>query len=172
MDREESGPRVLFIEDTQDDRILLRAAFQHAKVPVPLQVCYSAEEAIDYLEGKGSYADRTQYPLPTLILVDLKLDGMGGLEFIAYMRKHPDPALRNLRMVVLSGSEFDRDIQAAYQLGANSYLAKPADLDDLVEMAQALSVYWFSWDGGKSGACLQSALPSSEPSARPWSPCH
>src|SRR5215831_18776333 len=126
---------ILMVEDDAADATLLRRAFSKAKVLNPIRVVTSAEEAVAYLKGVDKYRDRAQYPLPALILLDLKLPGMSGHGFLAWLRAQPD--LKALRVIVLSGSDNMRDINVAYQLGANSFLTKPTDSDRLVELSQA-----------------------------------
>jgi CheY-like chemotaxis protein len=86
------------------------------------------------------YHDRAQYPLPGLILLDLQMPGMSGHGFLAWLRVHPD--LKALRVVVLSGSDNPRDINLPYDLGASSFVTKPAELAHLVKLTQALHGYW------------------------------
>jgi CheY-like chemotaxis protein len=130
----------LLIEDDTNDAILLRRAFAKARVLNPLQIVYSAEEAMDYLKAVGKYGNRQEYPLPGLILLDLKLPGMSGHDFLRWLRS--DPELRALRVVVLSSSDAIWDVNEAYRAGANSFLIKPADFEKFVEISQALNGYW------------------------------
>lgn len=130
----------LIVEDNGDDALLLRLAFSKARILNPVQVVRSGEEAVSYLLGTGKYANRAEFPLPQLILLDLNMPGMSGIEFLRWIRSDPD--YRTLRVIVLSGSDAIRDINAAYEAGANSFLVKPADLDQFVEISKALSGYW------------------------------
>lgn len=131
---------ILVIEDNADDAALLRRAFTKARVLNPIYFVGTGEEAVAYLTGTGKYQERSEFPLPSLILVDLKLPGMSGHEFLGWLRGHP--AFHALRAVVLSSSDEMRDVNLAYQLGANSFLIKPADFDRFVEISQALNGYW------------------------------
>jgi DNA-binding NarL/FixJ family response regulator len=90
------------------------------------------------------YSNRAKYPLPALILLDLKMPGMSGHEFLGWLRGREE--FRSLRVVVLSSSDETRDVKLAYKLGANSFLIKPADFDRFVEISQALSGYWIWMD--------------------------
>ena len=132
------------VEDNDDDALLLRLAFDKAKILNPIQVVSSGEEAVSYLNGTGKYQNRAEFPLPQLVLLDLNMPGMGGLELLRWIRQ--DRELQKLRVVVLSGSDAIRDVNAAYAAGANSFLVKPADLDRLVEISKALSGYWLWMD--------------------------
>jgi CheY-like chemotaxis protein len=133
---------ILIVEDNAVDGMLLRHAFTKAGVLNPVWIVVSAEEAIAYLKGVDKYDDRAQYPLPGLILLDLQLPGMTGHGFLAWLRAQPD--LNALRVVVLSGSDNLRDINLAYELGASSFVTKPANLEHLVKLARALHGYWLS----------------------------
>ncbi len=134
----------LVIDDNRDDAFLLRRAFQRAKVLNPVHLVHSGEEAIAYLSGEGKYGNRAEFPLPGLILLDIKMPGLDGFGVLTWIRHHPD--LRGLRVVILSSSDDMRDVNQAYQLGANSFLIKPADFDRFVEISLALNGYWMWLD--------------------------
>src|SRR5438105_2858307 len=114
---------ILVAEDREDDIILIRRAFARARVVNPIHVVRDGEEALAYLKGEGKYGNRREYPLPELLLLDLKMPRMDGFEVLRWVRSQPD--LRLLRVVVLTSSEDVRDVNLAYQLGANSFLVKP-----------------------------------------------
>ena len=130
----------LLIEDTEDDILLIQRAFKKGNILNPLQVVRSTDEAIAYLSGSGRFANRAEYPLPELVLLDLKMPGKDGFEVLKWIRQRPD--FRALRVVVLTSSSNIRDVNLAYQLGANSFLVKPVDFERFVEISQALSGYW------------------------------
>jgi CheY-like chemotaxis protein len=130
----------LVVEDDEDHVALIRRAFSKSNVLNPIQVVRSGEEAIAYLRGSGQYANRPEFPLPALMLLDLKLTGLDGFEVLRWVRAQP--ALSSLRIVVLTSSSDIRDVNLAYQLGANSFLVKPVDFDDFLRVAQALQGYW------------------------------
>lgn len=131
---------VLLVEDDPDDVLLTQRAFKKANVANPLQVVTDGEEAVAYLSGQGRFADRGQYPLPMLLLLDLKLLRRSGLEVLEWLRAQP--GLRRLPVVVLTSSKESRDVNRAYDLGVNSYLVKPVAFDSLQEMVQSLGFYW------------------------------
>jgi CheY-like chemotaxis protein len=131
---------ILLVEDNESDIALVRRAFSKSKVPNPLQVVRSGEEALEYLKGSDRYANRYEYPLPDLILLDLNLPGMDGVEVLRWIRQQP--GLKPLRVVVLSSSEAQADATKAYQDGANSFLVKPLDFDELVNVTRAIQGYW------------------------------
>ena len=131
---------ILLAEDSEEDVILLRRAFVKAQFVNPLHVVQNGEEAIAYLKGHGKYAHRDEYPLPSLLLLDLKMPRKDGFEVLQWVREQP--GLAALRVVVLTTSDQSRDVNRAYQLGANSFLMKPVDFGAFVELMQALKGYW------------------------------
>ena len=130
----------LLVEDNDDHVVLIRRAFAQAKIINPLQVVRTGEEALAYLQGTGCYANRSEFPLPALILLDLKLIGMDGFDVLRWIRRQSN--LKAARVVVLTSSTEIKDVNLAYQLGANSFLVKPADFQDFVSLTQALQGYW------------------------------
>jgi CheY-like chemotaxis protein len=131
---------ILIVEDDPNDILLLQRAFRKTKLPHPVQIVSDGEAAVAYLAGQGSYADREQYPLPFLMLLDLKLPRKSGFEVLTWLRQQP--GLRRLPVIVLTSSNRNPDIDQAYDLGANSYLVKPVSFDDLSSLLQSLSFYW------------------------------
>jgi CheY-like chemotaxis protein len=134
----------LLVEDNEDHVLLIRRAFVKSKVVNPLQVVRNGEDAIAYLEGTGRFSNRAEFPLPSIILLDLKLTGMDGFDVLRWIRQQPE--LRPVRVVVLTSSSEIRDVNLAYQLGANSFLVKPVDFEDFVRVTQALQGYWLWTD--------------------------
>ena len=139
-----SDPRtdgvILLAEDQEDEVALIRRAFIKANLLNPLQVVPNGEEAIAYLQGEGKYSRRDEFPLPSLVLLDLKMPRKNGFEVLEWIRQQP--GLRALRVVVLTSSDHIPDVNRAYQLGANSFLVKPVDFPHFVEMTDALKGYW------------------------------
>lgn len=132
---------ILLVEDREDDVLLLRRSFQKAGIGNPIQVVGNGEEAINYFSGTGRYSNREEFPLPELVLLDLKMPKVDGFEVLRWVRSQPE--LAGLRVVVLSSSESIRDVNLAYALGANSFLVKPADFNDFVELSGFINDYWF-----------------------------
>ena len=132
----------MLVEDTPDDVVLVRRAFEKAHITNPLHVVSSGEDAILYLRGEGPYANRDEFPLPALVLLDLKLPLKDGFEVLSWIREQP--TMRALRVVVLTSSERFEDLDRACRLGANSILVKPLEFSRLVEVMQALKGYWMS----------------------------
>ena len=131
---------ILLAEDDPNDVLLIRRAFQRSNVANPLQVVRDGEEALAYLSGQGAFADRERHPLPVLMLMDLKMPRKSGLEVLEWVRQQP--GLKRLPITVLTSSNQSPDINRAYELGANSYLVKPAGFDSLLELVKNLDVYW------------------------------
>ena len=133
-------PAVLLVEDDQNDVFLMQRAFAKASPPVEVFVARDGREALRYLHGEGQYADRVQHPFPWLTLLDLNLPYVPGLQVLKQIREHPD--LRKLIVVVLTSSLADSDLDEAYALGANSYLSKPAGLDEVQKLVDLVAEYW------------------------------
>jgi CheY-like chemotaxis protein len=131
---------ILIAEDNQEDAALLLRAFQKGHLLNPLQFVRDGDEAISYLKGEGKYANREEYPLPALVLLDLNMPRKNGFEVLEWVRQQP--TLRLLRIVVLTVSEEIKDVNRAYQLGANSFLVKPVDFGDFLRLVAAIQGYW------------------------------
>ncbi|HET9364362.1 MAG TPA: response regulator [Candidatus Angelobacter sp.] len=133
---------VLLIEDERTDVILISEAFEKAGVQNPVLSVSHGDQALAWLEGVGEYSDRTKYPLPAFILLDLKLPGMNGLQLLKWIRGRRD--LRIIPVVVLTSSADPTDIKSAYEAGANSYLLKPGDRREIWRVAELIQNYWLS----------------------------
>lgn len=130
----------LLVEDSADDVLLVRRAFLKANILNPLRIVRSGEEAIEYLKGEGRFADRNEFPLPSVILLDLKLPGKDGFEVMQWLSHHP--TLSKLTVIVLTHSDSVYDLGRAYKLGARSFLMKPVLFERLAEMMQAVKGHW------------------------------
>jgi CheY-like chemotaxis protein len=135
---------ILLAEDDEDDILLVRTAFKEAGITSPLHVVRDGDEAIAYLKGVGRYSNRAEFPLPSLLLLDLKMPRTNGFEVLQWIRSDPD--LRALRVVVLTSSEELCDVNEAYHLGANSFLVKPKDFENFITLFEALHSYWLRRD--------------------------
>jgi len=132
---------ILLAEDDPNDVILFQRAMERASLSVDsLKVVPDGEKAISYLSGQGIYADRDLYPLPALLLLDLKMPRKSGLEVLSWLRKQPQ--LRYLIVVFFTSSNSSEDVRLAYDAGANSYLVKPVDFTEMVEMIRNVTFYW------------------------------
>ena len=131
---------ILLAEDDPNDVLLIQRAFQRTQVANPMQVVRDGEEALAYLSGQGPFADRERHPMPVLMLMDLKMPRKSGLEVLEWVRLQA--GLKRLPIIVLTSSNQSPDINRAYELGANSYLVKPAGFDTLLELVKNLDMYW------------------------------
>lgn len=131
---------ILIAEDEQDYVLLLSFAFSQAGIDNPVHFVSTGQELLSYLKGDGKYFNRDEYPLPDLLLLDLKLPGYNGFEVLAWVRSHP--GLTSLRIAVLTSSNQMSDVNNAYRLGANSFLVKPHDFDGLVHLAKLIQEFW------------------------------
>ena len=131
---------ILQVEDDRNDIFFLEHAFKAAGITHPLQVARDGQEAIEYLSGTGEFADRARYPLPCLILLDLKLPRKDGFEVLEWMQGEPN--LRQLTVIVFTSSARAADVDRAYHLGANSFVVKPSQLEERVELAKLIKSYW------------------------------
>lgn len=131
---------ILLVDDDSNDVLLIQRAFQKAGLKDTLKVTRDGQQAIDYLKGQGHYADRSRFPLPFLVLLDLKMPGTSGFEVLHWVRSQPD--LRRLLVVVLTSSNLQADVDRAYELGANSYLVKPVEFEEMVNMIKRFEAYW------------------------------
>jgi CheY-like chemotaxis protein len=131
---------ILLVEDEEDDVLLIKRAFSQASIFNPLFVVWNGEEAINYLKGTGKYANRAEYPLPDLLLLDLKMPRVDGFQVLKWIRQQP--GLKSLRILVLTSSDQIRDANRAYQLGANSFLVKPLDFENVIELSRLIWNFW------------------------------
>src|SRR5438067_2238133 len=135
-------PVVLLAEDREDDILLIQKAFEAGGISCVLQVARDGEEVIDYMEGRGRYSDRDEYPLPDLLLLDIKMPKMDGFEVLKWMRAQPE--LKSLRIVVLTSSSDIRDVNVAYRLGANSFMVKEWDFANVLHLSKVIREYWLN----------------------------
>jgi len=135
-----SADTILIVEDNDDDVALIRRAFKQCKISNDLQFMTDGERAMDYIEGVSPYDDRSAFPFPILVLLDLKLPRKSGLEVLEWM-KHKS-FLKRLPVVVLTSSKENKDINRAYDLGVNSYLIKPVEFGDLRAIVEQVHLYW------------------------------
>ena len=131
---------ILLVEDNADDEELTLRAFRRSKVLNQVEVVRDGVEALDYLFATGVHAERDPKALPAVILLDLKLPKLGGLEVLRRVRA--DERTRRIPVVVLTSSNEEKDILSSYGLGANSFVRKPVDFAQFMEAAQQLGMYW------------------------------
>jgi CheY-like chemotaxis protein len=131
---------MLIVEDDPYDSKLILRAIRKARILNPTRLIEDGASAIAYLAGKPPFDDREAFPLPVVVLLDLKLPKQSGFEVLAWLRDQP--TLSRLPVVVLTSSAENSDVNRAYDLGANSYMVKPVDSDALVDMLKTVELYW------------------------------
>jgi CheY-like chemotaxis protein len=137
---DDSDYTILLVEDEENDALLLQRAFKRNNILNPVKWVKDGLEAIDYLNGQGTYGDRDLYPFPEVMILDLKMPRMGGLELLAWIRDHPD--FRVIPTIIMTSSRQDADITKAYELGANTYQIKPSSFDELIKLVKSAHEYW------------------------------
>ncbi len=130
---------ILYAEDDANDLFLVERAFEAEEMPHVLRVVVDGARAIAYLSGEGEYGDRATHPLPALVLLDLKLPQLDGLEVLRWIRGNSDH--RGLPVVMFSNSFLERDVANAYLLGANCFIVKPFGMEELREVARFLKAW-------------------------------
>ncbi len=131
---------ILLVDDDENDVMFTNIALQKAGVTSPVQVVKNGQEALDYLSGEGKFADRDLYPIPYLILLDLKLPFVMGLDILKWLRARPE--FDGTIVLVLTSSQQPEDVRTAYRLRANAFLVKPSGLDKLVPLVQSVKDFW------------------------------
>ncbi len=131
---------ILLVEDNPDDVELTLRALKHYNVRNQIAVVRDGAEALDYLFASGAYAERSKCPMPAVVILDLKLPKVDGLEVLQRMRA--DERTKLTPVVILTSSKEEKDMVNGYKLGANSYVRKPVDFTEFVEAARQLGLYW------------------------------
>lgn len=132
---------ILLVEDDPGDSQLIRRAFAKANIAADLFRAKDGDDAVAYLDGQGKYEDRIAHPLPSLILLDIKLPRRSGFEVLSWLRRDTRP-LRRLPVVMLTSSRHSADINRAYELGANAYSVKPDTHVGLVQLLESIKGFW------------------------------
>jgi CheY-like chemotaxis protein len=143
---------ILLVEDDEDDAFIFQRALKASRVANPLRIATNGKQAVDYLAGNGKYSDRAQFPLPFIIFLDLKLPYLNGFDVLRWIRQQP--SLEPIVVVVLTSSDEERDHNTAYELGARSYIVKPPDNEQILNLLRSLESYWARFDS--AGPVLQS----------------
>lgn len=131
---------ILIAEDDENDTLILERALRNAGFTNPFHVCRDGSEVLSYMCREGQYADTARFPFPRILITDLKMPRMGGLEVLKWLHDHPECNV--IPRIVLTASRQTSDIQQAYKLGANSYLVKPGSYLRLTEMLKLTFEYW------------------------------
>lgn len=132
--------RILLVEDNVDDIMITKKALLEAKMVNQLDVVCDGHEAIEYLAHQGRYQDPTVSPRPGLILLDINMPKMSGLDVLAYIKQQPD--LKNIPVVMLTSSTREQDVVKGYDAGCNSFLQKPVEFERFVELIKQVGLYW------------------------------
>ena len=127
---------VLVAEDNENDVLILRHVFAKVSKDVSLAFINDGEEAIKYLRGENGFGDRSKYPFPDVLLLDLKMPRLDGFDVLTWIRNHPP--IHRLRVIVFTSSGHELDVERAYDLGASSYFRKPAALNDMKSVVDCL----------------------------------
>jgi CheY-like chemotaxis protein len=152
MELPDSTPCILLAEDTDDDVFFARLAVRQAAILNPLHVVSDGREAIDYLSGDGKYSDRNTFPLPSVLILDLKMPRMDGFEVLAWARSQP--RFRDLPIIVFSTSALESDLRRAQQLGATAFETKPAGVKNVAAIFQNIHDRWLVNAARPPGASL------------------
>ena len=133
---------IMLVEDNRMDMELTLDAFRLVRLDNPIQVVTNGQDALDYLFRRAKYADRDAYPMPDLILLDLKLPGIDGIEVLRQAKS--TPIIKRIPVIILTSSKEEADRTLCYDNGANSYLVKPVSFEDFISMVQQIESYWLS----------------------------
>jgi CheY-like chemotaxis protein len=133
---------ILLVEDNRMDIELTLDAFREAKLVNHIAVVNNGKDALDYLAGSGQFADRQTYPMPNIVLLDLKLPGIDGFDVLRSIKS--TPILKRLPVIILTSSKEEGDRALSYDIGANSYLVKPVSFDGFLEVVKKIEGYWLS----------------------------
>lgn len=144
------GQNILIVEDNDDHAELIYRCFADRGMEKELRRVSDGEQAVQYMLGEGRYADRTQYPLPGLVLLDLRLPKVDGLEVLRIIKETEN--IRHIPVVMLTSSTNEKDLMRAYQSFVNSYLVKPLEYDDFVRLMEDLGGYWIELNQPPTGS--------------------
>ena len=141
---------ILIAEDDENDTIILERALRKVGFENPFRFCRDGIEVLEYLKAEGRYGDRHEFPFPRILITDLKMPKMGGLEVLKWLYYHPECNL--IPKIVLTASKHAGDVKEAYKWGANSYIVKPGGYEELTSMLKLFFDYW--------NMCEKPALPT------------
>jgi len=137
---------ILVAEDFEDDAVLLQQSLRDAGVSNPILTVSDGDEVLAYFKGEGHFSDRNKFPLPSVLLLDLKMPRVSGYEVLQWLQMHPE--LKPL-IVIVTGIEETKEIQEAYLLGAHSFITKPSTVEDIHNLRKAFGHYWESLSPGQ-----------------------
>lgn len=131
---------ILLVEDSDDDVFLVTRAFKSVGLITPMVRTSDGQDAIDYLSGQGRYCDRVRFPFPSLVLLDVKMPFVSGLEVLAWIRQQN--AFAGLPAIMFTTSNQESDVKRAYAAGANAYIVKPAHFEECTRLAGLIKQFW------------------------------
>ena len=131
---------ILHVEDNEDDQFFLKRAFAAAGIENTIHIVEDGQRAIDYLSSQGAFTDVQQYPTPCLVILDLKLLKLHGLDVLRWIRAHKE--FKSIVVVILSSSPLRNDVDMAYDIGVNSFLVKPLSADQMTHIGRLIKEYW------------------------------
>jgi two-component system response regulator len=131
---------ILHVEDSEDDRLFLRRAFDQAGIQNTVHTVEDGQQAIDYLSSTGAYSDRKQFALPCMVILDLKMPKMHGLDVLKWIRAHEE--FKPIIVIILSSSPLRNDVDTAYKTGSNSFIVKPLTGEQMKNIARLIKEYW------------------------------
>ena len=143
---------ILQVEDDPNDVFFFQRAMMKAGIKTTIQIASDGQQAIDYLKGSGKFADRNKFPFPCVVLLDLKLPYVMGLDVLKWIRTQSGSSVA---VVILTASGESADVEDAYRLGANAFLTKPSEASNLTDMAKAIANFWL----------MQNSVPGKAPRA-------
>lgn len=132
--------KLLVAEDSEDDVFLLDRALRQTGVAINARFVSDGQEALNYLQGVGGFRDRQTYPMPAMIMLDLKMPRLDGFDVLAWLKSQPEH--RRTPVIIFSSSDDRRDIDRAYNLGANCFLMKPGATGEMPELLRILDAFW------------------------------
>ncbi|MBU1086117.1 MAG: response regulator [Candidatus Omnitrophica bacterium] len=140
MESDEQVVDILIAEDTLDDIVITKRAFKNARLANRLFVVRDGQEAIDFLTHQGEYTDKDKYPRPGLILLDINMPRLNGIEVLKKIKETDE--LKKIPVIMLTVSRRDEDIVKSYDYGCNSFLQKPVDYDNFADLVAQIGFYW------------------------------
>lgn len=146
LSRKNKAMHILLVEDNPLDLELTLDAFREAQLGDSIRVARNGDEALNYLLGREQYDDRQLYPLPNIVLLDLKLPGIDGHEVLSHIKTTPN--LKRLPVIILTSSQEETDLIKSYDRGANSYLVKPVSANGFLEVVRQIDHYWLTLNLG------------------------
>ncbi len=146
---------ILHVEDDPNDVLLMERAFRKANFSGKVVFINDGDQALAYLSGENGYSDRDKFPLPNVLMMDVKLPRKSGLEVLTWLRAQP--LLKRLPVVMLTSSKQPADVNQAYDSGVNCYLLKPVNFDDLIQMVKTLEIFWLQMNQHPSTSAIEAS---------------